>query len=73
MKTQQFPIGSVPTTETLQRNLEELHSFAHTHDLKSVAPTARDGSVGDVWLYSNGTTFKIYVKFTEGWKSASLT
>jgi len=69
MKTQNFPISDRPTPETLQRNLEDLFIFAHTHDLRTTAPKDTDGSVGDIVpILLNGTGY-LYIKFpTIGWK-----
>jgi len=60
-------------TSALQQNFEELFEDAHDHQILTVSPTESDGSVGDIALVDDGSTTKIYAKFTTGWKSVSLT
>lgn len=69
MKTQDFPISDKPTPETIQRNLEDLFQFAHTHEIRTTAPSSTEGSVGDIVpVLLNGTGY-LYIKFsTVGWK-----
>ena len=60
-------------SSVIQQNFEELFEEAHDHQILTVAPTAAEGSVGDISLVEDGLTTKLYVKFSTGWKSTSLT
>jgi hypothetical protein len=69
---------SPPTPEltdfsvSIQNNLEEIFGVAHEHGVRSTAPGATDGSIGDVFPVFDGSTYKLYVKFSTGWKSVQL-
>lgn len=72
MKTQIFPVGNVLKPEVVQRNLQDLHEFAHEHEFRITIPTENEGTVGDLALvYINNTAY-LYVKFPVGWKKVTL-
>lgn len=75
-KTQPVPMspqvagepGAANFSAALQRNLEALFESAHDHRVRTTAPAATDGAVGDVLVVDDGTDGKLYVKFpTLGW------
>jgi hypothetical protein len=71
-KTQNFPISDKPTPEVIQRNLEDLYEFAHSHSVRTSVPTEKEGSVGDIIpVLLNGTDY-LYVKLPAGWKRTVL-
>jgi hypothetical protein len=59
-------------TVSIQQNLEEIFQIGHGHDVRTTAPAATEGSIGDVFPVFDGTTYKLYVKFSTGWKSVQL-
>jgi hypothetical protein len=60
-------------TAVLKYNLDQLFDDAHDHNIRTEAPAADAGGVGDICPVSSGGTYKLYVKFRDGWKSVSLT
>jgi len=73
MKTQNFPIGNNFKAEVVQRNLEDLFDFSHTHDVRTTAPSDAEGSVGDIVPVILSGVGYLYVKFPSiGWKRATL-
>jgi hypothetical protein len=69
MKTQSFPISDKPSPETLQRNLEDLFQFAHTHDIRTTAPSNTEGAIGDIVPVLLSGVGYVYIKFPDiGWK-----
>jgi len=73
MKTQSFPIGDDFKAEVVQRNLEDLFEDAHAHTLRTTAPSANEGMVGDVIPVELNSIGYIYVKYpTIGWKRIAL-
>lgn len=56
----------------IQDNLGDLFQAAHNHTLRTTVPASNEGNVGDIFLVETSTTFKLYVKFTTGWKSVTL-
>jgi hypothetical protein len=73
MKTQRFPIGTDIKSETLQRNLEDLFYYSHTHDVKTSIPVNSEGNIGDLVPVVIGTDYYLYVKFPSvGWKRVTL-
>lgn len=59
-------------TVSIQQNLEEAFQIAHDHRVKTAAPAATDGSIGDVTPVFDGVNYKLYVKFPTGWRSVVL-
>jgi hypothetical protein len=72
-KTQDYPIGNNFKAEVVQRNLEDLFKYSHTHDVRTTVPTDRDGLVGDlVPVLLDGIGY-LYIKFPSiGWKRVVL-
>jgi len=69
MKTQNYPISEQLLPEVIQRNLEDLFHCAHTHDLRTTAPSSNEGSVGDIIPVLLSGTGYLYIKFPNiGWK-----
>lgn len=65
--------GAADFASNLQRNLRILFESAHDHRIRTTAPAATEGAVGDIQLVDDGTTGKIFVKFpTLGWLSVAL-
>lgn len=60
-------------TAVLKYNMDQLFDDAHDHNIRTEAPAADAGAVGDIYPVSSGGTYKLYVKFRDGWKSVSLT
>ena len=56
-----------------QDNFIQLFEEAHVYTIRSTAPAANEGSVRDIFLVEDGSSFKLYAKFTSGWKSVTLT
>jgi len=56
----------------IQRNIEDLFELAHKHRYRTSAPSSNEGDVGDIYLVEESSTFKVYVKFPSGWKSATF-
>jgi hypothetical protein len=72
-KTQNFPIGNDFKAEVVQRNLEDLYEFAHSHTVRTTAPSSSEGSIGDVIPVELSGVGYLYVKFpTIGWKRVAL-
>lgn len=81
-KSQEFPLSAPLQTDkdtlsdfsaTIQRNLEDLFRDAHSHEVKTAAPSTNDGAVGDVVPVVTNSTYYLYIKFpTVGWKRVSL-
>ena len=60
--------------EVINDNVQDLYEIAHQHLPRTTAPTDAEGSIGDViGVVIDGTTFKLYYKFSSGWKSVTLT
>lgn len=59
-------------TSVLRYNLDELYDVAHNHEIRSAAPTADEGSIGDICPVEAGGVYKLYIKFRGGWKSVTL-
>jgi hypothetical protein len=57
----------------IQDNAKDLFQLAHKHRYLTSAPTSNEGTVGDVFLVEESSTFKLYAKFPSGWKSVTLT
>ena len=57
----------------IQDNYSQLFQAAHTHNVRTTAPAANEGNVGDIYLVADGSSFRIYAKFSTGWKSVVLT
>jgi hypothetical protein len=55
-----------------QDNFVQLFEIAHRHTIRSTAPASNEGNVTDIFLVEDGSTFKLYAKFTSGWKSVVL-
>ena len=55
-----------------QDNFAQLFAAAHRHGVRTTAPADNEGSVTDIVLVEDGSTFKLYAKFTSGWKSVTL-
>lgn len=79
-KTQERPLASPKqygenledAFVVIQANLESLFGDAHTHQIRTTAPAASEGKIGDIIPVETGGTTKLYVKYTSGWKSVSL-
>jgi hypothetical protein len=73
-RTQNSPIGNEFKAEVVQRNLEDLFQFAHEHVVRTTAPSASEGAVGDVIPVVISGVGYLYVKFPSiGWKRVQLT
>ena len=57
----------------IQDNFIQLFQIAHRHTVLLSAPAFNEGNIGDIFLVDDGSTFKLYAKFTSGWKSTTLT
>lgn len=51
----------------VQESLADLFLDAHDHAVRSTAPTASEGSPGDVSIVDDGSTVRVYVKTSRGW------
>jgi hypothetical protein len=72
-KTQNFPIGNDFKAEVVQRNLEDLYDFAHSHEVRTTEPSANEGSIGDILPVVLSGVYYVYIKFPSvGWKRATL-
>jgi hypothetical protein len=72
-KTQNFPIGNDFKAEVVQRNLEDLYDFAHSHEVRTTEPGISEGSIGDILPVILGGVYYVYIKFPSvGWKRAIL-
>lgn len=71
----QNDVGSLKDmASVIQRNLSQLFTNAHTHDILTSAPTSNSGNIGDIELVSlNGTAY-LYAKFPSplNWKRIAL-
>jgi hypothetical protein len=72
-KTQNYPIANDFKAEVVQRNLEDLYEFAHSHDVRTSEPSASEGSIGDIVPVILNGVYYVYIKFPSiGWKRAIL-
>lgn len=72
-KTQNFPIGNDFKAEVVQRNLEDLYEYSHSHDVRTAAPSDSEGSIGDILPVVISGVYYVYIKFPSvGWKRAIL-
>jgi len=72
-KTQNFPIGNDFKAEVVQRNLEDLFLFSHSHDVRTTEPGINEGSIGDILPVILSGVYYVYIKFPSvGWKRAIL-
>lgn len=57
----------------IQQAFDDIFELAHSHPVRTTAPTANEGSVGDIQLAEIGGIGYIYVKLpTLGWKRVAL-
>lgn len=82
MLKQQKPLAEPSTadkelrvyTSVLQGNFEQIFEKAHEHAIKTAAPAAEAGSVGDIALVETATEKYVAVKFASGWfRTVALT
>lgn len=59
-------------SQIIDGNLKTLFQAAHIHKVVTVAPTSRDGDVGDIYLLDTTAAKKVCVKFSDGWYAVSL-
>jgi hypothetical protein len=61
--------------DTLDKRFTELKSFSQqrSHIGHEAIPGNTEGIVGEVRFVDDGSTFKVIVKTSKGWKSAPLT
>lgn len=62
----------VDYSSVAQDSYVQLFEVAHRHTIRTTAPAENEGKVTDIFLVEDGSTFKLYVKFTTGWKSVAL-
>ncbi len=61
-------------SQVIQNSFSDLFQAAHIHQVVSVAPTTRTGTVGDIYLFDDGTNIYLYIKTPRGWaRSSSFT
>jgi len=66
--------GLLDFSAMLQKDFEVLFDFAHSHRIRTTAPTSREGLVGDIVLVDLGATKYIAVKYSGGWfKTSAMT
>lgn len=72
-KIQRNPIGADLKPEVVQRNLNELFEYSHTHEIRETAPDINEGSVNDVIPVKISGSYYLYIKFpVVGWKRVLL-
>lgn len=57
---------------TLTELFTTLFTSAHDHAVRSAAPAATEGAIGDIVVVDTGSSRKIYAKTSGGWFSATL-
>jgi len=70
--TQVQPVGNNLTASVVQSNFQALFNDAHTHNVRTSAPSNNEGSVNDIIPVIIGTSFYLYIKFSSGWKKVLL-
>lgn len=61
-------------SQIIQSCMQTLFQAAHVHKSIITAPKINDGSVGDIYLFDDGTSIFVYIKTNRGWaKSAAYT
>lgn len=64
--------GMPDFSANIQQNLEVLFEQGHEHSVRSSPPTEADGIPGSIVPVFDGVNYRLYVKFTEGWKYCNL-
>ena len=59
-------------SQTVQSNFLTLFQAGHVHRFINVAPKKNDGSVGDIYLFDDGTNIYLYAKTNRGWAKSSI-
>ena len=73
-KTQKHPVGNQVDANVVQINFGQLFEAAHDHPVRSAAPTAKEGSPGDIVAVDDGTNVYAYFKTARGWfRTTALT
>ena len=61
-------------SQGVQLNLSSLFNSAHNHTVQSVAPAAKAGNLGDIYIVNLSGTVYLYVKATTtSWYRVALT
>lgn len=60
-------------SQIIDGNLKTLFQAAHVHKIVTVAPTLRDGDIGDIYLLDIAGAKKVCVKFSDGWYAVGVT
>lgn len=60
-------------SQIIDGNLKTLFQAAHVHKIVTVAPTSREGAVGDIYLLDIVGAKKVCVKFSDGWYAVGVT
>lgn len=61
-------------SQIIQSAFGTLFQAAHIHAVVSEVPSARTGSIGDIYLFDDGTNIYLYIKTSRGWaRSSSFT
>lgn len=58
-------------SQIIQSCMQTLFQAGHVHKLITTAPKVNDGSVGDIYLFDDGTTIFVYIKTNRGWAKSS--
>jgi len=59
-------------SSSVQQNLREIFENLHIHRVLKEAPTAEEGSIGEIALVTLESTTYLYAKFPLGWKRILL-
>lgn len=59
-------------SQVIQNSFKTLFQAGHTHRIITAVPKVNDGSVGDIYLFDDGTDVYIYAKTSRGWAKSTI-